>query len=121
MQVCHVAHQQLVTELLPHMCAAGEEARVVTVASSAHAACGPIDLNDPSWDLRTWDSTVAYGESKLANVLFAQELAQRYPLSAEARLTSLCVHPGIVATSLFREFGSGASGSGIAGMLSYYY
>ena len=60
--------------------------------------------------MRGWDATTAYGESKLANVLFAQELAVRTPPTADgARVTSLAVHPGVVATSLFREFGVGAT------------
>jgi len=107
-QVCHLSHQLLTMRLLPQLCAPGEEARVVTVASSAHAFPDTLDLSDRAWTSRRWDATAAYGESKLANVLFAQELAQRLPLTADQRLTSLCVHPGVVATSLFREFGAAA-------------
>ena len=57
-QVCHVANQQLTTKLLPHLCAPGEEARVVTVASSAHAIVDTIDLNDTAWSDRKWDASV---------------------------------------------------------------
>lgn len=101
-QVNHVSHFALAELLLPHMVADG--ARIVTTASSAHALADGLDLRrieQPASDATVWDSSSAYGESKLANVLFARALAQRYP---PTRLTSLAVHPGIVATSLFREF-----------------
>lgn len=77
---------------------------MVSVASSAHALTGGVDLDDVAWEKRQWDSSAAYGESKLANVLFARALAQRYPPGSEGMLTSVAVHPGVVATSLFREF-----------------
>lgn len=111
-QVCHVAHWQLAEGLVPLMLetSAEEEVRVVTVASSAHSLTDSIDLDDAAWEKRSWDASTAYGESKLANVLFAQELARCH---APHRLTSLAIHPGVVATSLFREFGlSSASGGG---------
>ena len=104
MQVCHVGHFALTKALLPDLCAPGEEARVVAVSSSAHALAPGVDMSDVNWESRVWNAAEAYGESKLANLLFAQELAQRVPLTADQRLTSLAVHPGVVATSLFREF-----------------
>lgn len=117
MQVCHVSHFQLTQQLLPDLLAATDgavaEARVVTTSSSAHAFPADMDLSDLGWVERPWDATAAYGSSKLANLLFAQELAQRQPPSATQRLCSLAVHPGVVATSLFREFGA-ASLEGLA-------
>jgi len=114
-QVCHVAHWQLAEGLVPLMLetSAEDEVRVVTVASSAHSLTDSIDLTDAAWADRSWDASTAYGESKLANVLFAQELARRH---APQRLTSLALHPGVVATSLFREFGlsSASTGGGAA-------
>lgn len=100
LQVCHVSHWMLADALLPRLCEGGDEARVVTVSSSAHAIPDAIDLDDTAWERREWSATTAYGESKLANLLFAQELAQRQPQG----LTSLALHPGVVATALFREF-----------------
>jgi NAD(P)-dependent dehydrogenase (short-subunit alcohol dehydrogenase family) len=107
LQVCHVSHWMLAEALVPKMCDGGGEARVVSVASSAHALTDSIKLDDLSWESRRWDSSVAYGESKLANIYFAQALTQRQPMTAEQRLTSLSVHPGVVATSLFRDFSPG--------------
>lgn len=107
LQVCHVSHFMLCNALLPDLAAPSEEARIITVSSSAHALAPGVDTDDTSWDSREWDSTVAYGESKVANLLFAQELAERWPRTMSQRLTSLAVHPGVVTTSLFREFGVG--------------
>lgn len=56
--VSQVANQQLTARLLPHLCAPGEEARVVTVASSAHSFVDGIALGDQAWETRSWDSTV---------------------------------------------------------------
>ena len=110
-QVCHVSHFALTRALLPEL-SSGGEARVVTVSSSAHELAPGVDLTDLAWNTRGWDAATAYGESKLANLLFAQELAHRAPqTSGGARVTSLAVHPGVVATSLFREFGVGATAS----------
>ena len=102
LQVCHVSHFQLCEALLPTMEAANSETRIVTVSSSAHALSPGVDLEDVSWERRDWDATLAYGESKCANLLFTQELAARHSP------TSVAVHPGVVATSLFRDFGATA-------------
>ena len=106
LQVCHVSHQQLAQALLPTLCDGempqGRESRIVTVSSSAHALTDSVNTDDPAWEARAWDSSTAYGESKLANQLMAQELARRAPSRA---LTSLAVHPGVIpGTELFREF-----------------
>ena len=110
-QVCHVSHFMLTQDLLPDLSEGGEEARVVTVSSSAHALAPGVDLSDQTWSKRTFDATTAYGESKLANLLFAVELASRAPSMVDGgRITSLALHPGVVATSLFKEFTPQQSG-----------
>lgn len=108
--VNHVSHQLLARELLPTLLngSGDEAARVVTVASSAHAFPAGVETSDPAWDSRRWDATASYGESKLANVYFARELALRVD-APPRRFSSLAVHPGVVATSLFREFGGGGA------------
>jgi len=72
------------------------EARVVTVSSEAHRG---TSLNFD--DLNAEDSygmIQAYGQSKLANILFTHELARRL---RNTGVTANCVHPGVVATNLW--------------------
>jgi NAD(P)-dependent dehydrogenase (short-subunit alcohol dehydrogenase family) len=73
--------------------------RVVVVASIAHQR-GRLDLDDLSWERRGYDHYGAYAASKLANVLFASELARRVGPRGVA-VTSL--HPGVVGTKLLTE------------------
>ncbi|RMI29644.1 oxidoreductase [Nocardia stercoris] len=78
--------------------------RVVTVASMAHFG-GRIDLDDLNWERRPYSRTQAYGQAKLANVLFARELQRR--LSAVGSpVISVAAHPGYAATSLHLHTGS---------------
>ena len=73
------------------------EARVVTVASEAHrgASLHFDDLNAEGG----YSMVQAYGQSKLANILFTHELARRL---RDTGVTANCVHPGVVATNLWR-------------------
>jgi NAD(P)-dependent dehydrogenase (short-subunit alcohol dehydrogenase family) len=92
----HLGHFAL-TGLLLERLLASPTARVVTVSSLMHRI-GRIRLDDLSWQrgYRRWP---AYGQSKLANLLFGYELQRR----AEARghaLLSLAAHPGYAATNL---------------------
>ncbi|CAG8157764.1 unnamed protein product [Penicillium salamii] len=73
------------------------DVRVITVASAAHVV-GPSSFegltSTPSLlNASTW---TRYGASKSANILFASELARRYP-----ELTSVAVHPGAVDSGLY--------------------
>lgn len=73
-------------------------ARVVTVASNAHAQ-GSIDFDDLQGE-RAYSGARAYSQSKLANVLFAYELARRLQATS---VTSNAVHPGVVSTAFGAE------------------
>ena len=76
-------------------------ARVVTVSSSAHRF-GQINFDDLNWQTRPYSAWPAYGQSKLANLLFTYELQRR--LSRAGRDThAVAAHPGWAATSLQRE------------------
>ena len=78
----HLGHFQLANQLLPAMAeSAGDadELRVVTVSSSAHGIPSALALDDVTWERRKFDASINYGETKLANLLFAQELAERAP------------------------------------------
>ncbi|MGN5238665.1 MULTISPECIES: oxidoreductase [unclassified Rhodococcus (in: high G+C Gram-positive bacteria)] len=72
--------------------------RVVTVSSAMHRI-GRIDLDDLNWERRRYDRWLAYGQSKLANLLFAYEL-QRRLTDRESPVRSLVVHPGYSSTNL---------------------
>jgi len=93
--VNHLAPFLLTRQLEPALRAAGA-ARVVNVASEAHRF-GALDLDDPCYERRRWRPMQAYGQSKLANILFTRELARRLAGSA---VTANCLHPGGVATGL---------------------
>jgi NAD(P)-dependent dehydrogenase (short-subunit alcohol dehydrogenase family) len=98
----HLGHFALTGLLLPTLMAAPAP-RVVTVASLAHRN-GKIQFDDlqSEKNYKPWD---AYGQSKLANILFARELARR---ASGCKLVSLPVHPGVSQTSIV-ENGPGAS------------
>lgn len=86
----HLGHFQLTRALLPALRAA-QGARVVNVSSGAQRF-GQIRWDDPSFS-REYNSSVAYAQSKKANVLFAVELDRRYGSDG---IRGYSVHPGVV-------------------------
>ncbi|MGU3432372.1 oxidoreductase [Actinomycetes bacterium M1A6_2h] len=72
--------------------------RVVTLSSIAHKS-GSISLDDPNYEHRRYSRWSAYGQSKLANLLFAYKL-QRRLAEAKSSVVSVAAHPGISATNL---------------------
>ncbi|MEI2785284.1 MAG: hypothetical protein V9E82_06230 [Candidatus Nanopelagicales bacterium] len=74
------------------------DARVVTVSSAAHKM-GKIALDDLNYEHRKYSAWPAYGQSKLANLLFAAELDRRVR-KAGWKLRSVAAHPGFSATNL---------------------
>ena len=104
----HVAHGLLTKRLLPTMLHTaqqpGADVRIVNMSSYAYhlAPSSGIDFNTlktPQSSLGGWipgPRWSRYGQSKLANMLYADELAKRYP-----QITSVSVHPGYVFTSLY--------------------
>lgn len=86
----------LLTNLLLDLLARSAPARIVTVASAAHRQ-GTLDFSDLGYE-RGYAIMRAYSRSKLANVLFAAELARRL---AGAGVTSNSLHPGTVATNIW--------------------
>ena len=94
--VNHLGHMALTQRLLPLM-EGQPDPRVVTVTSGAQYF-GRIRWKDPSWS-SDYDRYGAYGQSKLANVMFALELeAQLRQRNSNVR--SLAAHPGIARTEL---------------------
>ncbi|HUA36185.1 MAG TPA: oxidoreductase [Candidatus Binataceae bacterium] len=96
----HLGHFALTGLLLEPLLAA-DGARVVTVSSGAHKI-GAIRFDNLNWD-KGYNRWRAYGQSKLANLLFMREL-QRKAENAGAKLTSIGCHPGYAATNL--QFGA---------------
>ncbi|WP_459549116.1 oxidoreductase [Nocardia sp. X0981] len=72
--------------------------RIVTVSSGFHSF-GAIDLNDLNWERRPYKRWPAYGQSKLANLLFTFELQRRLTAAGSAKL-AVAAHPGYAATGL---------------------
>lgn len=98
--VNHLGHFALTGHLLAKL-REQPESRVVTVSSSAHVA-GKIDFDDIH-ATRNYNRQARYGMSKLANLLFTNELARR--LEAEsANPRAVACHPGVSETELSREF-----------------
>jgi NAD(P)-dependent dehydrogenase (short-subunit alcohol dehydrogenase family) len=94
----HLGHFALTNLLLEHV-----TGRVVTVASGAHRF-GAIDFDDLNWERRPYRAWRAYGQSKLANLLFTAEL-QRRLTAAGSPVLATAAHPGYAATNL--QFHSG--------------
>jgi len=95
----HLGHFAL-TGLLLMALTAGTTPRVVTVASLAHQR-GSADVADGN-PAQSYQPERAYGNSKLANILFGAEL-QRRASSHGSALTSTMSHPGISATGLVTD------------------
>jgi len=91
----------LLTNMLLPLLRAAPAARVVTVSSMAHKT-GAIFFDDLSFNSITYRPFKAYGQSKLANILFTKELARR-EREAESNVTANCLHPGVVKTELTRH------------------
>ncbi|HEX6533672.1 MAG TPA: SDR family oxidoreductase [Gemmatimonadaceae bacterium] len=89
----------LLTDLLLPLLRAGAPARIVNVTSKFERF-GRIAFDDLQL-ARRYSATRAYNQSKLANVLFTYELARRLEGTG---VTANCVHPGLVATRLMREW-----------------
>jgi NAD(P)-dependent dehydrogenase (short-subunit alcohol dehydrogenase family) len=93
----HLGHFALTNLLLPLM-EGRDDARVVTLSSTAHKSVRRIAFDNLNGDRRyfRWN---AYGQSKLANLLFALELDRRLRAQGST-VKSLAAHPGYAATNL---------------------
>ena len=93
----HLGHFALTNLLLPLM-EGREDARVVTESSNAHKTVRGIAFENLNGERRyfRWN---AYGQSKLANLLFALELDRRLRAQGST-VKSLAAHPGYTATNL---------------------
>jgi NAD(P)-dependent dehydrogenase (short-subunit alcohol dehydrogenase family) len=97
----HLGHAALTWLLMPAL-RTRPGARVVTLSSLAHRM-GGLDLADPNYEVRRYSAWQAYGQSKLANLLFANALA-RHAAAAGIDVTSVAAHPGLTGTNLGANF-----------------
>jgi retinol dehydrogenase 12 len=84
----------LLTDQLLDVLKASAPARIVNVSSGAHAMTQGINFEDVEYR-QGYSGWTAYGQSKLANIMFTYELARRL---GEAQITANALHPGFVAT-----------------------
>lgn len=94
--------------LLPQVIASGN-GRVVSVGSHAHRLARRVPLEDPRTQTRRYSRWGAYGESKLADLMFIVELDRRLR-AAGLPVKALAAHPGYTATELVGKAG-GAQGA----------
>jgi NAD(P)-dependent dehydrogenase (short-subunit alcohol dehydrogenase family) len=89
----HLGHFALTNLLLENV-----TGRVVSVSSTGHRV-GRIDFDDLNWERKPYRAWRAYGQSKLANLLFTAELQRRLTAAGSAVL-AIAAHPGYAATNL---------------------
>ncbi|MEZ0610630.1 SDR family oxidoreductase [Fibrella sp. WM1] len=92
----------LLTNLLLDLLRKGQDARVVTVSSEAHRFAGRFRLDELARPA-AYGAMKAYGKSKLCNILFAKELADRL---MDDGITSNSLHPGTVSTNFAADSGA---------------
>jgi WW domain-containing oxidoreductase len=94
----HIGHFLLVTSLLDQLATDG---RIVMVSSNAHRGAPRSGIQFDNLDgHRGYSPWAAYGQSKLANLLFANQLAKRFEGTAR---TANSLHPGVIYTNLARN------------------
>ncbi len=99
----HLGHFALTGLLLDHLLPI-KGSRVVTVSSLGHRLRASIHFDDLQWE-RRYDRIAAYGQSKLANLLFTYELQRRLSSRSGAAKSTIAVaaHPGGTNTELARN------------------
>ncbi len=95
--VNHLGPFLLTNLLLPHL-----TGRVVTV-SSGLSRLGRLRLDDLNWEHRRYSAMGAYAQTKLANLLFTQELHRRLTESGSA-VRAVAAHPGVARTGIDRNY-----------------
>jgi len=94
----YLSHFALTAQLLPLLSQA-RPARVVNLSSIAHRFGASIHFDDVNWQHR-YQAFAAYGQSKLAMLMFTFELQRRSDAHGFG-LLSLAAHPGLASTALF--------------------
>ena len=110
----HFGHFFLVAELRPRLLSQPAGARIVFLSSTAHKR-GSVDVADLHFSKgRAYSPWVAYGQSKLANLLCAKELSDQL---AGTQVVAVSAHPGVIATNLARHIAM-LQGDGVGARLT---
>lgn len=103
MGVNHFGHALLTKKLRPLLNKSKDTARVISLASTAHRFSSKSFIDDPTYTKgRRYTPWVAYGDSKLANLMYAKALAKDFAAKSE-RATAVSVHPGVIKTALWNQ------------------
>jgi NAD(P)-dependent dehydrogenase (short-subunit alcohol dehydrogenase family) len=113
----HLGHAALTWLLMPAL-RARPGARVVTLSSQV-ARVGRVKPDDPNFEHRTYDPLSAYGQAKLANLMFSAELDRR-ARAAGLDLVSVAAHPGYTATSLTTNMAGSREAGPIATAIEFF-
>lgn len=98
--VNHLAPFLLTNLLFENLCQGESETRVVITASGAYKSISGLNLDDMNFE-KNFKTFPAYGNSKLANILFTQELARKLETAGSQKtFTVNCFHPGFVGTGI---------------------
>ena len=98
----HLGHFALTGRLMP-LLKKTPGSRIVVLSSIGHRG-GKLDLSDLNWEKRKYDTSQAYYDSKLANLYFTYELAQKLEADGNNPMVT-AAHPGWTATDLQRHSG----------------
>lgn len=99
--VNHLGHFALTSRLMPHLLST-PQSRVVSISSNAHKF-GKMNFEDLMYEKRRYSRWGAYGQSKLAILLFILELNKR--LGPQSAVRALAAHPGVAHTKLGQNGG----------------
>ncbi|MEO8800827.1 MAG: SDR family NAD(P)-dependent oxidoreductase, partial [Polyangiaceae bacterium] len=109
----HIGHFILVTGLLDVL---ASDARVVSLSSAGHNLAPKEGIDFDNLDgAKSYSPWTAYGRSKLANILFAKELARKFEGTSK---TANAVHPGVISTNLARHSKLAAFGYALGGPIA---
>jgi retinol dehydrogenase 12 len=99
-KVNHLGHMFLTYQLLP-LVKKSEGGRIVVLSSKRHMF-GSVDWSDLQYEKKPFNGARAYEQAKIANVLFARELAKKLKSQGSDIVVS-SVHPGVIKTELHRD------------------
>ncbi|WP_197518596.1 oxidoreductase [Mycobacterium sp. ACS1612] len=98
----HLGHFALTGLLLAHLISV-HGSRVVTVSSKSHTYLAPMHFDDPKWQFTRYNRFSAYGQSKLANLMFTYELNRRLA-AAQSPTIAVAAHPGAAGNTDLGRF-----------------